>query len=175
MKHFGGGGLIAAKRQQNVSVGVVFLTNGRNCYGKGGTLGELTNAEREKTVADLSALLRDFAPEEMFVPHRTDRHKDHEAAFALLQQARAGAAVHQVEYVIWHFGEAPLFRGAEWKAVHGATMCRLIRPQPAPNKGLLPPMFRKPHFCPALSFGSTGPLWKGFTQNKRRDGASGLN
>ena len=154
---FGCGGLIAAKRQQNVSVGVVFLTDGRNCYGAGGgppkgevaalrrnealnalhllgvapeqiffldiedgTLGKLTNAEREKAVADLSALLRDFAPKEMFVPHRTDRHKDHEAAFALLQEARAGVAVHQVEYVIWRFWEAPLFCGAEWKAVRGA-------------------------------------------------------
>lgn len=156
----GCGGLIALKRQKSVPVSVVFLTDGRHCYGQGGppetevaalrheealaalrvlnvspeqvffldledgSLGALSQNARAEAIARLSAILQDFKPEEIYLPHRHDHHKDHEAAFVLVHDALNHFLLPKTptwyEYVIWHFWEAPLFRLDNWQQIKGA-------------------------------------------------------
>ena len=119
-----------------------------------GTLHALADNAREKFVADLSALIAHFAPEEILLPHQNDRHTDHEAAFELIQEALERAALpappRQIHYVIWRFWEASLFDRETWKNCGGAkrlplknaaqTKCRALLAYPS-QIALLPALF----------------------------------
>jgi N-acetylglucosamine malate deacetylase 1 len=81
-----------------------------------GRLGELTAAERSAAVAHIAALLRACEPQEIYVPHRRDRHADHEATFALVMDARraAGSPAEVLQYAVWLIWRGPPLRGAAW-------------------------------------------------------------
>ena len=61
----------------------------------------------------LSSLLATHRPEEVFTPHRHDRHPDHEAAWLITNAAiqRAGLHVDLFQYAVWLLWSAPLFGG----------------------------------------------------------------
>jgi N-acetylglucosamine malate deacetylase 1 len=76
-----------------------------------GGLTHFSDEQRRHAVERLVKLVQDFAPEEVYVPHRQDRHPDHEATYALaieaLQLAGLGPQVIVWQYPIWHFWDAP--------------------------------------------------------------------
>jgi LmbE family N-acetylglucosaminyl deacetylase len=144
---FGCGGMIATKREQDIQVIVVFLTDGRGSGSSelhfqekiaqirkqeavtalqilgvdaseihflekpDGTLQDLENEERQQTIEQVVELLKYYEPGEVYVPHRKDCHKDHEATYQLVKEAIAQAeiTVELLQYPIWLFWRAPLF------------------------------------------------------------------
>lgn len=76
-----------------------------------GTLPYLDNQERAKTITQVADLLKHYQPEEVYVPHRKDCHRDHEATYELVKAAiaQAGITVELLQYPIWLFWRAPLF------------------------------------------------------------------
>lgn len=144
---FGCGGMIAHKREQNIPVTVVFITNGQGAAGADpdaqkamiqireqeaikalrilgvepdsihflakidGSLQDLENEEKQQTISQLAALIQHYQPEEIYVPHRKDSHKDHEATYKLVKTAIAqtNIVVELIQYPIWLFWRAPLF------------------------------------------------------------------
>ena len=85
-----------------------------------GTLQDLEPRQRQQTINELAELIRLYKPEEVYVPHRKDCHKDHEATYELVKAAiceektrkvyeQAGINVALMQYPIWLFWRAPLF------------------------------------------------------------------
>lgn len=74
------------------------------------TLRSLPPSEREALIAQIQRLLQEHRPEEVFVPHRQDRHYlgDHEATYSLVKEAVAdsGLTIDVWQYPIWLFWEA---------------------------------------------------------------------
>jgi LmbE family N-acetylglucosaminyl deacetylase len=90
-----------------------------------GGLSGLGGAERADAVARLAEVVRAARPGEVCVPHRRDRHADHEAASLLTREAiaatRLAAPPDILEYLIWHFWEAPLLRRPDPGDLRGAV------------------------------------------------------
>lgn len=134
----GCGGTIAMKCQEQTPVAVVFLTNGQqggepearrkeaenalkilgvpsdNIHFldlPDGNLQYLPEKEKEGAIASIQHLLELYKPAEVYIPHRRDRHADHEASFALVQTAiiRTGIPVEIWQYPIWLLWKAALF------------------------------------------------------------------
>ncbi|MBO3461300.1 PIG-L family deacetylase [Aetokthonos hydrillicola Thurmond2011] len=85
-----------------------------------GTLQDLEPRQRQQTIEQLAELISFYKPEEIYVPHRKDCHKDHEATYELVKEAirdektqnlykQAGIEVELVQYPIWLFWRSPLF------------------------------------------------------------------
>ncbi|MBD2692603.1 PIG-L deacetylase family protein [Anabaena catenula] len=72
----------------------------------------LNETERQKIIAKLAQILQSFQPQEVYVPHRKDRTKDHEATYELVQEAiiLSGLEVELLEYPIWILWHSRLFR-----------------------------------------------------------------
>ncbi|HEY9799222.1 MAG TPA: PIG-L family deacetylase [Leptolyngbyaceae cyanobacterium] len=144
---FGCGGMIAYKRENNIPVTVVFVTDGKGSKAinvdwqnqiiqtrkqeaiaalgilgvevskihflskPDGNLGELDHAEYQKTIYEITELINHYQPEEIYVPHKKDCHRDHEATYKLvktaIQQMKFNVEVFQ--YPVWLFWRAPIF------------------------------------------------------------------
>ena len=76
-----------------------------------GTLQDLQLKQRRQMIEELSELIGFYKPEEVYVPHRKDCHKDHEATYELVKEAIAdrGIEVELLQYPIWLLWRAPLF------------------------------------------------------------------
>ncbi|TAF07669.1 MAG: PIG-L family deacetylase [Nostocales cyanobacterium] len=76
-----------------------------------GTLPDLNLEARKQTINQISELLKYYQPGEVYVPHRKDCHKDHEATYHLVREAIAQSEiqVELLQYPIWVFWRAPLF------------------------------------------------------------------
>lgn len=87
-----------------------------------GTLDRLSDEQRQLTIGRLTRLLLAFRPEEVYVPHRRDRHKDHEATYELVQAAilQAGVQVELLQYPVWIFWKATLFFDLKSLEIAGA-------------------------------------------------------
>jgi N-acetylglucosamine malate deacetylase 1 len=76
-----------------------------------GSLFQLSKEHRREGIERLAELLRDFVPEEVYLPHHQDRHPDHEATYTLaleaLYLAELRAPVTIWQYPIWYFWDAP--------------------------------------------------------------------
>jgi LmbE family N-acetylglucosaminyl deacetylase len=77
---------------------------------KDGSLQHLPNEQRQRLIEQLAQLLQDFKPEEIYLPHRRDRHPDHEATYELVQAAvaKAKTQANVFQYGIWIFWQSPL-------------------------------------------------------------------
>jgi LmbE family N-acetylglucosaminyl deacetylase len=144
---FGCGGMIAQKREQDITVVVTFLTDGGGAYHanpqvqnkiieirkqeslnalgilgvqpseiyfldkEDGSLPDLNEPEKQQTINEIASLLKRYQPGEVYVPHRKDCHRDHEATYELVKEAIAqtGIQVELLQYPIWVFWRAPLF------------------------------------------------------------------
>jgi N-acetylglucosamine malate deacetylase 1 len=87
-----------------------------------GTLSHLSESQRQQTIDRLIQLLRDYQPQEIYVPHRRDRHADHEATYELVQAAmmQLGLQATVRQYPIWIFWKAPLLLDLQVKEIVGA-------------------------------------------------------
>ncbi|KAM3095814.1 PIG-L deacetylase family protein [Phormidesmis sp. 146-12] len=87
-----------------------------------GTLDQLSEPHRQQTIDHIVQLLRDYQPKEVYVPHRCDRHPDHEATYQLVQAAmtQVGLQATVREYPIWIFWKAPLLLDLQIKEIVGA-------------------------------------------------------
>ncbi len=76
-----------------------------------GTLCDLKNAEKQQAIAQIVQLLNQYQPEEVYVPHYKDCHRDHEATYKLIKSAisQIEFTVELIQYPIWLFWRAPLF------------------------------------------------------------------
>jgi len=68
-----------------------------------GALNRMSRQQRDEVIGSLLPILSTFRPEEVYVPHRHDRHSDHEASYRLVMTAleRAGLPVAVFQYAIW--------------------------------------------------------------------------
>ncbi len=87
-----------------------------------GKLLNLSGGERQYAIEQLTYLLQSFQPEEIYVPHRQDRHQDHEATYELVQEAIALSGIQStlLQYPIWIFWQAPLLIKLNLKELQGA-------------------------------------------------------
>ncbi|TVP57759.1 MAG: PIG-L family deacetylase [Nodularia sp. (in: Bacteria)] len=85
-----------------------------------GSLQDLAHEDKQQTISLVSELIRCYQPEEVYVPHRKDCHKDHEATYELVKAAMSddkllriyaekNMQVELLQYPIWLFWRAPLF------------------------------------------------------------------
>ncbi|GAA6619921.1 PIG-L deacetylase family protein [Scytonema sp. NUACC26] len=76
-----------------------------------GNLPDLQPEQRIETVEQIIQLIKLYNPEEVYVPHQKDCHKDHEATYELVKEAiaKAGIKVDLLQYPIWMFWRAPIF------------------------------------------------------------------
>ncbi|MGV0027275.1 PIG-L deacetylase family protein [Phormidesmis priestleyi] len=87
-----------------------------------GTLTHLSEPQRQQTIDHLIQLLRDYQPQEIYVPHRRDRHPDHEATYELVQAAmiQLGLQATVRQYPIWILWKAPLLIDLQVKELVGS-------------------------------------------------------
>lgn len=80
-----------------------------------GALPDLQPEQRNETIEQIVQLIKLYNPEEIYVPHRKDCHKDHEATYTLVKEAigNAGVKVDLLQYPIWIFWRASYFSHAE--------------------------------------------------------------
>jgi N-acetylglucosamine malate deacetylase 1 len=119
-----------------------------------GTLQELKKDQREKTIDQLVQLLITYQPEEVYVPHRKDCHRDHEATYQLVKEAveQANIQVELLQYPIWLFWRAPLFIMLKLQDIAAAYQLSIVEVQEKKSQAIasyhsqldgLPPGFVK--------------------------------
>ncbi|UKO97961.1 PIG-L deacetylase family protein [Nostoc sp. UHCC 0870] len=76
-----------------------------------GHLQNLIAEERQQTIKQIAELLRLYQPEEVYIPHSKDCHRDHEATFPLVKAGinEANIKPELLQYAIWLFWRSPLF------------------------------------------------------------------
>jgi len=76
-----------------------------------GGLQALKAEEKQEAIAQITKLLQHYQPEEVYVPHKKDCHRDHEATYDLVKAAikQAKIQVELLQYPIWLFWRAPIF------------------------------------------------------------------
>ncbi len=89
-----------------------------------GGLDSLSGPDRAQAIDRIATLLRTFRPGEVYVTHRHDRHKDHEAAFRMVTDAvlRSGLSVDLLQYPIWLVWFSGLGRRLRWRDLAGALV-----------------------------------------------------
>jgi LmbE family N-acetylglucosaminyl deacetylase len=147
-------GVIALKRDADIPVTVVFLTNGAkspvaeaaavrrqeatvalNMLGvtcantyfldqPDGGLRRLEDRRREDLINHLTQLIRTHQPQEVYVPHRQDRHDggDHEATYELVKAAIAQTdlEIELLQYPVWILWHALPFVDLKPRELAGA-------------------------------------------------------
>lgn len=144
---FGCGGLIAHKRENNIPVTVVFVTDGRGTKSLNvdsqneiiqtrqreaiaaltilgveasnihflskpdGNLSLMDDGEHQQTISQIAELINHYQPQQVYVPHKKDCHRDHEATYKLVKEAiqQAKINVEIFQYSVWLFWRAPIF------------------------------------------------------------------
>ncbi|WP_414527228.1 PIG-L deacetylase family protein [Nodularia chucula] len=76
-----------------------------------GSLQYLNYENKQQIISQLAELIQHYQPEEVYVPHQKDSHRDHEATYQLVKTAIAQTSirVELLQYPIWLFWRAPLF------------------------------------------------------------------
>jgi len=94
-----------------------------------GMLNELCGPNKQALVDRLAAIMGQRQPLEVYVPHRKDRHKDHEAVWDLVHEALARAGVeHELyQYLIWMPWRSPIFWKCTPADLHGAHCLEISR------------------------------------------------
>jgi LmbE family N-acetylglucosaminyl deacetylase len=92
-----------------------------------GGLRQLSERQREEAIERIMSILKLFQPEEVYVPHRHDRHKDHEASFELVTTAlkRSGLTAQILQYPIWLVWWSALGWRLRWRDLRGAKVLKI--------------------------------------------------
>jgi LmbE family N-acetylglucosaminyl deacetylase len=87
----------------------------------------MNQAERDQVIAEITELLRDFQPQEVYVTHRRDRSSDHEMTYHLVQDAitSSGVKVDFWEYAIWLLWKSLLFQDLRFQELAGAHRVKI--------------------------------------------------
>ncbi|BAY13269.1 PIG-L deacetylase family protein [Calothrix sp. NIES-2098] len=103
-----------------------------------GTLPHLNDEEKRRTITQLVDLLKYYKPEEVYVPHRKDCHRDHEATYDLVKAAiaQAGITVELLQYPIWLFWRAPLFIMLKLQDIAAAYYLSIASVQDKKNRAI---------------------------------------
>jgi N-acetylglucosamine malate deacetylase 1 len=103
-----------------------------------GKLQSLKFAEKEQTITQLTHLLRYYQPEEVYVPHKKDCHRDHEATYELVKAAisQAQISMELIQYPIWLFWRAPLFIMLTLQDIAAAYCCSIASVQEKKNQAI---------------------------------------
>lgn len=103
-----------------------------------GTLPDLENEEKQQIIKQISQLIKHYQPEEVYVPHRRDCHRDHEAAYELVREAiaQANITVELLEYPIWLFWRAPLFLLLKWHDIAAASYLSIASVKDKKNRAI---------------------------------------
>jgi N-acetylglucosamine malate deacetylase 1 len=123
-----------------------------------GRLPDLDNEEKQQTIKQIAELLKRHQPEEVYVPHRKDCHRDHEATYQLVKDAIAQSqiTVDLLQYPIWLFWRAPLFILLTLPDIAAAYYVSIASVQAKKNKAIsaycsqtssLPPGFIQRFLC----------------------------
>ncbi|KAM3115116.1 PIG-L deacetylase family protein [Phormidesmis sp. 146-33] len=94
-----------------------------------GKLRYTTDSDRQRATDQLTQIIHDFQPGEIYVTHRHDRSADHEVTHTLVKKAitASGQAIELFEYPIWILWKTRLFQEVKLSELAGA--CRLsIKP-----------------------------------------------
>ncbi|BAY08295.1 LmbE-like protein [Calothrix sp. NIES-2098] len=76
-----------------------------------GQLSHLVTQNKQQTIQQIDKLLKKYQPQEVYVPHHKDCHRDHEATYQLVKAAinRVEMKAEMLQYPIWLFWKAPIF------------------------------------------------------------------
>ncbi|MFM8005308.1 MAG: PIG-L deacetylase family protein, partial [Dolichospermum sp.] len=76
-----------------------------------GSLSTLNLQVKKQIINQISELLKLYQPGEVYLPHRKDCHRDHEATYSLVKEAinQAEITTEIFQYPIWIFWRSPLF------------------------------------------------------------------
>ncbi|MBF2066352.1 MAG: PIG-L family deacetylase [Calothrix sp. C42_A2020_038] len=96
-----------------------------------GSLRDLLGESKQKTIEQIIELLKKYKPQEVYVPHYKDCHRDHEATYTLVKEAIAqlGVDVDLLQYPIWIFWRAPLFIMLQLKDIAAARKLSITEVQ----------------------------------------------
>jgi LmbE family N-acetylglucosaminyl deacetylase len=136
-----------------------------------GMLQQLPETQHQQATEQLTQILQSFRPEEVYVPHRKDRHQDHEATYELVSAAIAhsGIQVELLQYPIWLLWQAPLLLDLKLRELAGAYRLSIRSVQDKKKQAIaayrsqylplesdsalaLPPGFLKQFFLPCEIF-----------------------
>ncbi|QLE56524.1 PIG-L deacetylase family protein [Nostoc sp. TCL26-01] len=106
--------IIQTRQQEAVKALQILGVEAKNIHFLGkpdGYLPDLNHQERHQTIQQIAQLIKDEQPEEIYVPHSKDCHKDHEATYDLVKTAIAQLNVTTdiFQYPVWLFWRSPLF------------------------------------------------------------------
>ena len=87
-----------------------------------GSLSSLNLEVKQQIITQISELLKIYQPGEVYLPHRKDCHRDHEATYSLVKEAinQAGIITEIFQYPIWIFWRSPLFILLKLQDIAGA-------------------------------------------------------
>ena len=124
---------ITRTRNEEVVTATAILGLGRDdveffSYPDGG-LGLLSDIDRAQAVDRIASLLVEFQPGEVYVTHRHDMHKDHEAAYLIVADAvlRSRITVDVLQYPIWLVWFSGLGRRLHWRDLTGGLVLPIDR------------------------------------------------
>lgn len=98
--------LVAQRKREGLDATAILGVASDEVYfldGEDGALPALSQTEHDRLVKGLADILDRTGATEVYVPHRSDRHPDHEATFRLTTQAiqASGASRNVYEYPVW--------------------------------------------------------------------------
>ncbi|MBA3921520.1 MAG: PIG-L family deacetylase [Nostocaceae cyanobacterium] len=87
-----------------------------------GTLMQLSDTSRQQLITELAQMIQAFRPAEVYVPHKHDRHLDHEATYNLVQAAIAvsGVQVELFQYPVWILWQSPMNSNLKLTEISGS-------------------------------------------------------
>lgn len=96
-----------------------------------GSLQDLNYENKQQIISQLAELIQHYQPEEVYVPHQKDSHRDHEATYQLVKTAVAqtNIRVELLQYPIWLFWRAPLFLLLKLEDIAAAYCCSIASVQ----------------------------------------------
>jgi LmbE family N-acetylglucosaminyl deacetylase len=103
-----------------------------------GSLPYLKTEERQQTISQIVELLKQYQPEEVYLPHYKDCHRDHEATYTLVKEAIAQTkiTVDLIQYPIWLFWRAPLFMMLKLQDIAAASHLSIASVQKKKNQAI---------------------------------------
>lgn len=87
-----------------------------------GSLEFLSGEQRQQITNQLAQLIGSFTPEEIYIPHGNDCHKDHEETYKLVLDAvvKSKLQVEVFQYPIWIFWQSPTSLNLSLKGIENA-------------------------------------------------------
>jgi LmbE family N-acetylglucosaminyl deacetylase len=152
--------IVQIRKQESIKALTILGVELSNIYfldKQDGSLLNLKNEEKQYTISQIAGLLKKYKPEEVYVPHKKDCHRDHEASYELVKAAigEAKIQVELIQYPIWLFWRAPLFIMLKLQDIAAAYSLSIASVQEKKNQaiaaytsqlGSLPPGFVKRFF-----------------------------